>query len=277
MRRYLVIILLPFILYACTEAHYWDNDIRVEEIETKQVSASQIRTVEVHTKNGAIETRAWDDNEIQITFEKWATGDDVEEAEDKLDDIKVSVSKDSGSGVLDVDVRYPTFQNSNYGCNVVLDLPAYMALDLETSNGAITVLETESDFVCSTTNGAITTLNTEGYAELKTSNGIITVNGHYGELDGRTSNGVISADIVLPRQGQCTLKTSNGPITLSIPESSSAIMEASTSNGQIQIHGLDVNVIKMDKTEFRGRIGSGQGDIDLQTSNGGIAIKSNSY
>jgi DUF4097 and DUF4098 domain-containing protein YvlB len=103
------------------------------------------------------------------------------------------------------------------------------------------------------------------------------VNGHYGELDGRTSNGVISADIVLPRQGQCTLRTSNGPITLSIPESSSAIMEASTSNGQIQIHGLDVNVIKMDKTEFRGKIGGGQGDIDLQTSNGGIAIKSNSY
>jgi hypothetical protein len=275
MRKYLAIILLPFILYACTEAHYWDNDVRVEDIETKQVSASPIRTVEVNTKNGAIETRAWDENSIQITFEKWATGDDVEEAEDKLDDIKVSVSRDSG--VLDVDVRYPTFQNSNYGCNVVLDLPASIALDLDTSNGSITVLEIESDFVCSTTNGAITTLNTEGYAELKTSNGIITVNGHHGELDGRTSNGVISADIVLPRQGQCTLRTSNGPITLSIPESSSAIMEASTSNGQIQLHGLDVNVIKMGKNEFRGKIGSGQGDIDLQTSNGGISIKSNSY
>jgi DUF4097 and DUF4098 domain-containing protein YvlB len=233
--------------------------------------------VEVDTKNGAIETRAWDDNSIQVTFEKWATGDDIEEAEDRLDEIKISVSKDSSSGVLDIDVRYPAFQNSNYGCNVVLDLPASIAMDLETSNGAITVLESESDFVCSTSNGAITTLNTEGYAELRTSNGIITVDGHYGELDGRTSNGVISADIVLPRHGQCILRTSNGPIALSIPESSSAIMEASTSNGQIHIHGLDVNVIKMGKTEFRGKMGSGQGNIDLQTSNGGITIKNNLY
>jgi hypothetical protein len=140
MRRYLPIILLPFILYACTEAHYWGDDVRVEDIETKQFSASRIRVVEVNTKNGAIETRAWDDNSIQVTFEKWATGDDVGEAEDRLDDIKVSVSRDSGSGVLDVDVRYSTFQNSNYGCNVLLDLPASIALYLYTYNGAITVL-----------------------------------------------------------------------------------------------------------------------------------------
>jgi hypothetical protein len=277
MRRYLIIVLFPFLLYACTEAHYWENDIRIEETETKSFSSDRVKRVEVNTKNGAIETRAWDDDSIIVTFEKWTFGDDVGEAEDKLDEIKVFVSKNPGSGVLDIDVEYPVFQNANYGCNVWVDLPASIVLDLETSNGAITVLESESDFVCSTSNGAITTLDTEGKAELSTSNGIITVNGHYGELSGKTSNGIISADIVLPRQGTCVLKTSNGPITLSIPDSTSATMEASTSNGKIQIHGLDVSIIKMDKTEFKGKMRDGRGNIDLSTSNGSISVKSNSY
>jgi DUF4097 and DUF4098 domain-containing protein YvlB len=277
MRKYLVIALLPLFLYACSEIHYWDDDTRVEESETKKFSASNIRKVEVHTKNGSIETRAWNENSIHVTLERWATGDDEEEAEDRLDDIEVSINKNSGSGVLDIEVRYPAFSHSNIGCNVFLNLPASVVLDLETSNGAITVLDSEEDLKCSSSNGAITIHDTEGYAKLRTSNGVITVNNHHGDLDGKTSNGVIYADIVLPRNGECVLKTSNGIITLAIPDSTSAILEASTSNGKIEVHDLSVSVIKMDKKKFKGKMGSGRGTIDLQTSNGNISVKNSSY
>lgn len=74
-------------LYACTETNYRDDDTQVEETETKSFSASNIQKREINTKNGIIETRAWNDDSIHVTFEKWATGDDVEEAEDNLDDI----------------------------------------------------------------------------------------------------------------------------------------------------------------------------------------------
>ena len=277
MRKSLAVALLPLFLYACAEVNYWNDDTRVEESESKVFSTSNIRRVNVNTKNGAIETRAWNDDSIHATFEKWATGDDVDEAEDNLDDIEVSVSRNSSTGVLDIEVRYPVFKNRNRGCNVRLRLPASIVLDLETSNGAITVLDSEEDMECSSSNGAINIQNTEGYAELKTSNGMITVINHHGELNGKTSNGLISADIVLPRDGECVLKTSNGLITLSIPDSTSAMVEASTSNGKIEIHDIPVSVIKMDKKEFKGRMGRGQGTIDLETSNGSIFIESSSH
>ena len=190
--------------------------------------------------------------------------------------VKILVDRNSGSGVLDIDVRRSIHPGVNHGCNVFVNLPASVVLDLETTNGAIIVLDSANHLECSTSNGVITIQNTEGDAELRTSNGIITVNNHYGSLSGRTSNGIISADIVLPRQRDCILKTSNGSITLSVPNSASAIVEASTSNGKIEIHDLDISVIKMDKTKFRGKMGSGRGNIDLETSNGRILITSGS-
>jgi DUF4097 and DUF4098 domain-containing protein YvlB len=277
MRKYLAVALLPLFLYACTEVHYWNDDTRAEESESKVFSTSNIRKVNVNTKNGAIETRAWDDDSIHATFEKWATGDDMDEAEDNLDDIEVSVSRNSNAGTLNIEIKYPAFESRNRGCNVLLNLPASIFLDLKTSNGAITVLDSEEDLECSSSNGAIIIQDTEGYAELRTSNGMITVANHHGELNAKTSNGLISADIVLPRDGECILKTSNGLITLAIPDSTSAMLEASTSNGKVEMHGLSVSVIKMDKKEFKGKMGSGRGNIDLETSNGSIFIESSSY
>jgi DUF4097 and DUF4098 domain-containing protein YvlB len=275
MRKLLVITLLPFFFCACTVANFWENDVRAEDRESRSFSSSQIRKVEVNTKNGRIESSAWDDNSIYVVFEKWATGHDTEDAEGNVDDIKIYINEDNDSGVLSIDVNMPrSHTGKSYGCDVSLNLPFFLSLDLDTSNGAIAIWEIQSDIYCSTSNGAITMEDTEGYAELRTSNGKIMVKNHYGELSGRTSNGEISADVLLPGQGQCILKTSNGAITLSIPaEGTSAMIEASTSNGKVEINGLDVTVTKMQKTEFNGKIGSGEGDIELETSNGNITLR----
>ena len=80
-------------------------------------------------------------------------------------------------------------------------------------------------------------------------------------------------DIVLPERGDCTLKSSNGAINFSIPSTTSAMIQASTSNGKIRVEDLYITVTKMEKTEFKGRMGSGRGNIDLETSNGSIVIK----
>jgi DUF4097 and DUF4098 domain-containing protein YvlB len=274
MKKYLVFAFFPFLLYACTVVGVWDDDnVRIEERETMDFSSSQVQKVEVRTKNGAIETRVWDDDSIHVVFEKWATGDHTEEAEDNLDDIKIHVRENTTSEVLDIDIQIPSRTGVHYGCNVYLDIPSSLFLDFQSSNGAITVLESQNGVKCSTSNGAITILDTEGHAELRTSNGMIKVRNHYGELDAETSNGAIDADLVLPRYGQCQLKTSNGAITLSIPDETSAMIEASTSNGRVEIRGLDVDVIRMEKKGFNGKMGRGEGDIGIETSNGNILVK----
>jgi hypothetical protein len=278
MKKYLAITFLPFFLYACGTHDFWRDDIRAERTESRSFPSSQIQKVEVETQNGGIESSVWDDDSVHVVFEKWATGDDREEAEDNIDDIKIHISEDAASGVLRIGVDFPDRKREgvNYGCNVSLSLPSSLSLDLNSSNGAITVWGSQSDLECFTSNGAITIEDTEGNATLKTSNGRMMVRNHYGELNGKTSNGEINADVTLPRQGECILKTSNGAITLSIPDTTSAMIKASTSNGLVEIKGLDVGITRMKKTEFRGEIGNGEGDIELETSNGSILMRKGS-
>jgi hypothetical protein len=272
MKRFLVIAILPFLVYACS-IDVWEDDVRVETEESRSFSSYRMHKVEVKTKNGAIQSRVWDDESISIEFEKWATGDDREEAEDNLDDIRIHIDEDTTSGVLDIDVDIPHRIGTSYGCNVYLRLPSHLSLKFESSNGAITVRESQNDIECSTSNGAITIVDAEGDAELWTSNGAITVRNHHGELNAKTSNGAIDADVVLSKREDCILKTSNGVITLSIPDETSAMMEASTSNGKVEIEDLPITVIKMEKTGFKGKMGNGEGKIELETSNGNIFVR----
>ena len=235
-----------------------------------------IQRIEVKTENGSIYSKTWDDDTIHFTLEKWATGRDRRDAEDIIEDIEVHIDRRIARGVLSIDVEFPRHNARSHGCDVSISLPSHLYLKMDSSNGAITVFESRNGLECSTSNGTITIQDTEGNADLKTSNGIITVVNHYGELYGKTSNGLINADIVLPEYGKCILKTSNGALTLSIPATTSAMIDASTSNGKIEIEDLRVSIIEMEKTEFRGKMGRGEGSIELETSNGSILVENKS-
>ena len=272
MKKILVIVLLPLFLYACSSTDITDDDGRAEKTETEDFASSGIERVEVRTENGSIEVSAWDENSIHVVFEMWATGLDKQDAENNLDDIDISIS-DTDSDVIYIDVDFPNREGIEYGCDVSVELPASLSMDLESSNGNIIVLKSKGGIECFTSNGDIRTEDTEGDAELKTSNGKVIVENHYGGLEGRTSNGEIDVDIILPESGRCILNTSNGFIDLSIPKDTSAEIQASTTNGGIEISGLDITIITMRETEFEGRMGDGSGSIDLETTNGSIFIK----
>lgn len=272
MKKLLILLALPLFLFACS-ADIWFDDVRVEKDESRDFSARQIYRVEANTKNGNIESRVSNDNSIHVTLEKWATGVDSSDATDNLRDIRVFYIEDTDAGVLTIDVDYPSRIGTRYGCDIIISLPASIDLNLEASNGDIEITDSQSNMMCHTSNGSITVRNTEGNATLRTSNGKIFVRNHHGGIDAKTSNGEIAADVVLPKRGDCTLKTSNGSIVLSVPNSASATLQASTSNGKVEINNLDVTVINMKKTEFKGIMGDGDGRIDLETSNGGIVVK----
>lgn len=258
MKKFLPIVFVPFLLYACGSSTEDDvsGDIRAKEEDLRDFSASQMQKMKVKTKNGDVKSSAWDDDSIHVVFEKWATGDNEEDAGRNINDITMSITEDTASGVLNIEVDMPTSGEPDYGCNVSLSVPSSLSLDLESSNGNIEIEGTEAD------------------ATLETSNGKIIARNHRGQLDGSTSNGDINVDMVLPDDGECILKTSNGSITLSIPDTTSASIDASTSNGKVETEGLDVTVSQESDKELVGEIGDGEGDIELQTSNGNILIKS---
>lgn len=257
MRRFLIIMFLPILLiflYACGSGSDAE-DVRAEEIEERDFSASNIQHIIVDTENGNIQSSIWTDTSIHIVLEKWATGDGEAEAIRNIDDIELSITEDTAISSLSINVDIPDNMTTDYGCNVSINMPATIELDLESANGNIKIEDTEAK------------------AKLRTTNGEIDANNHQGDLDGETSNGAINVDITLPEDGKCELKTSNGNITLSVDLGTSAEIEASTLNGKIEIDNPDVVIDSEENGKIEAEIGDGDGDIDLETLNGNIYIR----
>lgn len=278
MKRFLILalglVLMPLVFGACSVNFDGIDDFRAEKVQSMDFSTSNMDKVVVNTENGRVESNVWNKDSISVMFKKWATGGFDGNAEDNVNNIEINVIEDRNSGVLDIEVDFPRHFGTNYGCDIYINLPADLHLDLKTSNGAMQVTGSTNGFKCDTSNGEIVIEDTEGYADLRTSNGKISAINHYGDIYGKTSNGAIDAGVVLSDRGECILKTSNGKIKLAIPQTTSAMIEADTSNGKIEIDDLNVRTIEMNKnkTSFVGRIGSGRGSIDLETSNGKITI-----
>jgi DUF4097 and DUF4098 domain-containing protein YvlB len=255
MKKFLVIMFLLFFLYACSSTDDTD-DFRADESESKDFSSSQMTKVEVENVNGSIKSSVWSDESIHVLFEKWATGKTEQEAQANIGNIEIYVNEDAVSGVLSIDVDIPINVEVDYGCNITLQLPSSLSLDLESINGDIEIQDTKAE------------------ATLKTANGEITTRNHNGDLIASSSNGTIDTDIVLPDQGECMLSTLNGSIILSIPDTTSAMIDASTANGTVEVDAnLGIAIIREEKKDFEGKMGNGKGNIELTTVNGDIRVE----
>ena len=80
-----------------------------------------------------------------------------------------------------------------------------------------------------------------------------------------TRNGSINADITLPPQSSCRLETSYGDINLSVPSNTSSNISAMVPKGnRIRIQrGLTITTSELKKEKLSGKIGSGNGSIQL--------------
>ena len=258
MKKFLVIVFLPFLLYACSSTDDTDDtdDFRADKSESRDFPSSQMTKVEVENVNGSIRSSVWSDESIHVLFDKWATGGTEQEAQANIDDIKITVSEDDVPGVLSIDVDIPINVEVDHGCNITLKLPSSLSLDLESITGAIEIQDTKAEATLETVNGAIAAKN------------------HNGDLIASTSNGTIDAYIVLPDQGECMLSTLNGSITLSIPDTISAMIDASTINGTVEVdRNLGIVITREEKKKFKGKMGNGEGQIELKTVNGDVRVE----
>jgi len=176
------------------------------------------------------------------------------DAESRLEDLQVvtSVSEDS----IRVETEQPNdTQGRSYEVDYTVTLPADFLLDIDNVNGKITVHHARAE------------LDVTGV------NGIITVSDARGPLDVGVVNGNIQAGIVLPPGGEASLNTVNGSIDLSVPTSTSADLRATRANGTVTTVGLTLTGVSDDGHVYTGRLGSGQGEINLGTVNGNITVR----
>ena len=144
-------------------------------------------------------------------------------------------------------------------------------LALDTSNGTIEVTDGLGEAHASTSNGQITVARFEGVLELDTSNGRIEMEEVDGIVDARTSNGRITFTGTLAEGIDHRMATSNGRIDVALPADTSMNIEARTSSASIS-----TNLPLIGDTE--GKEWSAvlnppaTGTLTLVTSNGQIEI-----
>lgn len=135
-------------------------------------------------------------------------------------------------------------------------VPEGVRLAARTVNGAVDVKPIKSDVLVRTVNGRVT-VATSRSADVNTVNGAIDA-----------SMGTVSA------AGPLALKTVNGTVTVRLPKDVNAELRASTVNGHVESDlPLLMRNISSRNRHVDGTLGSGGGELRLETVNGSIFLR----
>ena len=125
------------------------------------------------------------------------------------------------------------------------------------------------------TNGQVSVAGIGGKVVAHTTNGGVKGTALTGGVDARSTNGGVSIEMASVGPDRISLETTNGGVTLMLPENAKATVSASCTNGGISVGSLDnFEVSEKSRRHLEGRLNGGGTEIELQTTNGGIRLRS---
>jgi hypothetical protein len=230
--------------------------------------AGQTRLV-VRNQNGSVQLSTSIDSSVALHMTERVTGLNATECQNRLPDITISVT-DTG-GQVGVFVNTPQGGAYTYGVDIQATLPAGLQTDVQSTNGDISGGLFTSPMNLTTTNGTVTVNDISASVNAQTTNGNLSLQDIDGSVQGTTTNGTIDVQVAIPDSGFCRLAGTNTPVTLQVPESTSARVYVTTTNGQIRHTGLAI-AGNVDQHKIDGRLGDGWGDISVTTTNGDVIL-----
>jgi len=272
----IICVLLGMISIACDDDDNWVWDSKhkaSEEFEYSIMTGNQ-EGLRLNAINGSIEVEGVSNTaSVEITGERIVKSDASQsEAEAHLEELSVNIEESEKELLIQtIQPEHPD-DGINYEVRYRIRLPEAWWVEIEQVNGAIQVQSIRSDARLRTINGEVSVDTCFGNLEATASNGAIRFRDVAGNVDARVSNGGIDGRLAEATVSTCRLKTINGGISLSIPRTVSAMFSAQVSNGDIDTS--DVPIVSEEVTPRRvsGKIGDGEGVIDLSTANGGIVV-----
>jgi DUF4097 and DUF4098 domain-containing protein YvlB len=124
------------------------------------------------------------------------------------------------------------------------------------------------------TNGAISLSGLGGKVFARTTNGAVTARELTGGVEARSTNGSVNVELASLGAERVAMQTTNGGLTLTLPEAAKADVAASWTNGGINVSPeLKIAVTEQSRRRFQGRMNGGGTPIELQTTNGGIRVR----
>ena len=215
--------------------------------------------------NGQVEITGWDGDNVTVNAVKKSSF-----GQEELDNIDINVT--SLGMYLNIQTKYTGLSTIRGSVDMNIKVPRSLLIkSVTTSNGAIQIIDTAGNISTASSNGAIVINSVDGYVSAETSNGRIEIKETTGVRDIRTSNGAIMVEVAHLRD-DISIDTSNGPVTVYINPTLNAMIDMTTSNGEITFEGIALNVQLLEQTHVIGSLGSDDCRIDIHTSNGKIQL-----
>lgn len=234
----------------CTRDDEWNDDYN-RYCEVREVSLKGNRDVirVDASPNGGIKVLGWDKDEVLVRAKVVASAKSANAAQALARKVRLDTD-----GTIEADGpeggRTEWFSVSYH-----VYAPRKSNVDLESSNGGITI----SDL--------------DGQARFETTNGGIHLDGLSGDVSGKTTNGGISIDLDGDHwEGRgLNVETVNGGVKIIVPQDYSADLETSTVNGRAEID-FPVTIEGRFDRRLSAKLGDGGRRIRAVTTNGGVVV-----
>ena len=254
--RRLALLVLPLVvsLAGCDMAHLAAK-ASDEWTHTYPLNAGgEIRIVNT---NGTVDVEGVDGNTVEIRAEKIARSATEDAARELLPRINIKEEKSADRISLETERMSGIMIGASFEVQYHVRAPRNAVINVTNTNGLVTVKAMSGQVTAHTTNGGVKGTNLSG------------------AVDARTTNGGVSVDMASVGSGRISLETTNGGVTLALPEKAKASISAACTNGGISVGSLDnFEVSEHSRRHLEGKLNGGGTAIDLQTTNGGIRLRS---
>ena len=241
----------------------------LKETFKKQLSCDGRPTVEVKNSNGRIEVSSWDKNEVEIIAYIRVEGSESK-AKKMLDRIEIEIEQDENNIYVETLVPKGLQGGNGFFSWIFGDNHSSYSVDYEIS------VPLESDLNLNTTNGRVSVEKISGKVKMHSTNGKIEARDINGLLRCETTNGRIHADFSkVTSDEEMIFRTTNGSIKLYLPAEYGGYADLKTTNGHIDSDfrlSDSYGKSRKSKKSYRGKFGDGDGSITCKTTNGSIYL-----
>lgn len=125
-----------------------------------------------------------------------------------------------------------------------------------------------------TSDGDVTLERCEGSIEVEGSDGTLTLSQVRGEkLDIRTADGDVELDLLASEALDLTIRSGDGSVEVGLDPELSVAFTIQTHDGDVRLSGIEVADLQRDRRRTSGRIGDGQGTIQITTGDGDVVLR----
>jgi hypothetical protein len=227
--------------------------VATSEREFGELEISRIKNLKVENRIGGILLNGIDYTPMEYYLYKTVRAETILKGQERFDEIRLESNAENDT--INYFISSPdSSAYFEYYCSLSMDILHDISCVVKSPNRGVF-----ANFMDAT----LTVLNSTGKLEILK---------HTGSCDVKTSVGDVLIEMILPDKGYCRAYTNSGNIRLKILRTASATISARTGNGSILFYNLEISDLQHDNDSLSGKLGSGTGEIYLETKSGNIEI-----